>query len=112
MIGTSQIVNALEAARDVVIEFLAMIPIISERRVDLAERQVRMLEVQLFGAPSISLLLDNQIHNLHRRTGDARSVVFVQRNTSIARLQERPSHSKISQSIEANKVPQPSPRPS
>ena len=66
-----------------VVEFVPMIPIVSERRVDLPERRVRMLEVQLFGAPSIRLLLDNQFDGLHRRAGDARDPSLVQRNMFI-----------------------------
>jgi hypothetical protein len=46
-----------------------MVPIISERRVDLTKVQIRMLEVQLFGTPSISLLLDDQLHDFHRSPG-------------------------------------------
>jgi len=42
---TTQFLNPFEPALDLAVEFLAMIPIVRERRKDLSERQVRMLEV-------------------------------------------------------------------
>ncbi len=68
---------------NIAVKLLAMVSIVSERRVDLPERRVRMLEVQLFGAPPIRLLFDNQFDDLHRRAGDARDPILVQRNMFI-----------------------------
>lgn len=80
----AQLFNLFKAPLNITVELLAMIPIVRERRVDLPERQIRMLEVQLLGTPSISLLLDDQLHNLHCRAGDARDTILVQHDVFIA----------------------------
>ncbi len=56
---------------------LLTIPLARERRVYLPKRQVRMLEVQLLGTPPISLLLDDQFHDLYHRAGDIQNVILV-----------------------------------
>lgn len=87
-----QLSDLFEAALNVAVKLVTMIPIVRERRVDLSERQVRMLEVQLFGTPPIRLLLDDQLHDLHRRADDARNTILVQHYMFIACFYKHPKH--------------------
>jgi hypothetical protein len=56
---TTQSFDSFDAALDAPGELLAVVQVVGERRVDLPERQVRMLEVKLLRTPSMRLLLDN-----------------------------------------------------
>ncbi|CAN5899180.1 hypothetical protein BH23ACT11_BH23ACT11_14490 [soil metagenome] len=62
---------------NIAVELFTMVPVIGERGVDLPEIQVRMLEVQFFRTPPISLLLDDQLYNLHRGSGEDGNVLLV-----------------------------------
>ncbi len=55
---------------------------------DLPKRQVRMLEVQLFGTPPVCSLLDNQLHDFHRRAGDAQNALLIQHYMFITSLHQ------------------------
>ncbi|CAN5579598.1 hypothetical protein BH24ACT21_BH24ACT21_14910 [soil metagenome] len=63
-----------------------MVPVISECGVNLSEIQIRMLKLQFFRTPSISLLFDNQLHDFHRRSGNAGNVLFVKNNVFVTSL--------------------------
>ncbi len=82
----TQLFDLFETVLNIEVESLAVIPVVRERRMDLPERQVRVLEAQLSGAPSISLLLGYQLHDLHRRVGDARDTILVQHYMFVACL--------------------------
>ena len=95
MSRAAQFMDSLETLSDIAVKLLAVIPVVSERQVDLAERQVRMLKVQLFGAPPIRLLLDDQLHDLYRRADDTRDPpILVQRYMFVACVYspDDPSH--------------------
>ena len=80
----TQLLDPFEPALDVTVEFLTMIPVVCERRMDLPEGKIRMLEMHLVGTPTIGLLLDNQLDDLRRRGGDCWDVVLVQFNMFVA----------------------------
>src|SRR5919202_2410345 len=81
---TLLLVHRCEAAGDILVQFVAMIPVIGQRRVDLAQREVRELEVQFFRAPAVRGLRSDEFDDLHRRAGDAGHTAGVQDDMLIA----------------------------
>ena len=92
---TTQPFAPFQSASNIKVEFFAVIPVVCERRVDLPERQTRVLEVHFLGTPPIRLLLDNQLHDLHRRTCDARNAILIQHDMFVARFHKHLSTPRV-----------------
>src|SRR5690349_2718590 len=70
-----------------------MIPIISQRRVDLAHRERRMLEMQLFGAPAVCQVVEDDLDYLQIGAGDDWYVMIVQNDMFVAGSRQHDSFS-------------------
>jgi hypothetical protein len=75
-----------EAADNILIDLVPMIPVIGQRRVDLAQREVRELEVKFLRTPAIGGLGGHQLNDFHRRAGNVRDAAGVQDNMFVARF--------------------------
>jgi hypothetical protein len=65
------------ASVDVSVDLVFVIPIVAKGGMDLAEGEVRELEMQIFGAPFMSQVGRHELDNLHRRASDQRHAVGV-----------------------------------
>ena len=73
------------ALLDVVIELLLVVVVVSERRVDLGEGQVRVLPLDLLGVPVVRDPLQRNLDDLRRRTGEVGDAVGVELDMSVCR---------------------------
>lgn len=53
---------------------------------DLAERELRMLEMQFFRAPAIHLLIQHQLNDFDGCASNARDAIFIDQNMFISSL--------------------------
>ncbi len=85
----AKLLDALVPPLDVAVEFFAVVVVIRERGMDLPEREMRMLEMKLLGTPPVRPPLDDEIHDLHLRSDNARNPILVHFDMFIASLHER-----------------------
>jgi hypothetical protein len=82
----AELQNTVKPALNFLIEFRTMIPVIGKRGMDLAQSQVGMLILDLFGTPAVRLLVQYDFNHFCRRSGNPRDSICLDQDVLIASL--------------------------